>query len=71
MAVPKKKTSKSRRNTRRAHDALRLINISFDQTTGEPRLPHHIALTDGYYNGRQVVVNKTKNDSVEATESSN
>jgi large subunit ribosomal protein L32 len=59
MAVPKKKTSKSRRNMRRAHDALKSINVVVDQTTGEFKLPHHISV-DGYYRGRQVVTPKQK-----------
>ncbi len=58
MAVPKKKTSKSKRNQRRAHDALKAINIVFDKNTGEPKLPHHMSLVDGYYNGR--IVKKQK-----------
>lgn len=60
MAVPKKKTSKSRRNMRRSHHALKQINVVFDATTGEPKLSHHISLNDGYYNGRQVLVENTE-----------
>jgi large subunit ribosomal protein L32 len=58
MAVPKKKTSKSRRNMRRSHLALNKINVIVDSETGEYKLPHHISLSDGTYNGRQVVVKK-------------
>lgn len=60
MAVPKKKVSKSRRDQRRSHHALEPINIVFDQTTGEPKLPHHVSLVDGYYKGRQVFKPKSK-----------
>ena len=56
MAVPKKKTSKQKRDTRRAHDALRRSNIAFDAKTGEAKLPHHMSLKDGFYKGRQVVI---------------
>lgn len=66
MAVPKKKTSKSRRNMRRAHHALKTINVVFDATTGEPKLPHHISLSDGYYNGRQVLTDNAENEAEEA-----
>ena len=55
MAVPKKKTTKSRRDKRRAHDALNAANIVENQTTGELTLPHHIS-ADGYYRGRQVII---------------
>jgi large subunit ribosomal protein L32 len=61
MAVPKKKTSKSRRNQRRSHHALGLINIVEDATTGELKLPHHIS-KDGYYSGRQVVAESGSTD---------
>jgi len=60
MAVPKKKTSTSRRDQRRSHDKLKPLNIVYDKTTGEPKLPHHISLTDGYYNGSIVLKLKAK-----------
>lgn len=62
MAVPKKKTSKSRRNKRRSHLALGKINVIVDSQTGEYKLPHHMSLTDGMYNGRQVLVKKQEKD---------
>ena len=55
MAVPKKKTSTSRRNMRRSHDALKTVNVATDSKTGEYKLSHHISLKDGYYKGKQVV----------------
>lgn len=58
MAVPKKKTSKSRRGIRRSHQALGKVNVIVDSSTGEYRLPHHISTVDGAYKGRQVVVHK-------------
>jgi large subunit ribosomal protein L32 len=62
MAVPKKKTSKSKRNMRRASNgsyALTFPNVVINKTTGEYQLPHHISLTDGFYGDKQVV--KVKN----------
>ncbi len=61
MAVPKRKTTKSKRNMRRSHHALTPVNIVTDPTTGEYKLPHHISLTDGYYKGKQVVAQKSTN----------
>jgi len=55
MAVPKKKTSKSKRDMRRSHNALSRVNVVVDATTGELKLPHHMSLVDGYYKGRKVV----------------
>ncbi len=57
MAVPKKKTSPSRRNMRRSHHALRKTNLMENKTTGEFGLSHHIS-PDGYYKGRQVIVTR-------------
>lgn len=58
MAVPKKKTSKSRRNMRRSHDALSKINVIVDKETGEYRLPHHMDSSNGKYNSREVIAQK-------------
>ena len=60
MAVPKKKTSKSKRNMRRSHDALSRINVVIDKDTGEYRLPHHVDNSNGSYNKRQIVIQKTE-----------
>jgi large subunit ribosomal protein L32 len=55
MAVPKRKTSKSKRNMRRAHDSLTATNWIEDSNSGEPVRPHHIDLKTGMYKGRQVI----------------
>ncbi|AZL16146.1 50S ribosomal protein L32 [Rickettsiales endosymbiont of Stachyamoeba lipophora] len=60
MAVPKKKTSPSKRNMRRAQNSkIAAINIIENRLTGEMHLPHHITET-GYYNGKQAVTFKAK-----------
>lgn len=56
MAVPKKKTTKSKRNMRRSHHAQPLINVVVDPETGEYKLPHHLSAVDGTYKGRKVLV---------------
>ncbi len=53
MAVPKRKTSPSRRGMRQSHLALEGTTIIEDKTTGELKRPHHVS-KDGYYNGRKV-----------------
>ncbi|WP_296820175.1 50S ribosomal protein L32 [Brevundimonas sp.] len=58
MAVPKRKTSPSRRNMRRSHDALGTNAYVEDKDTGELRRPHHIDLKSGMYKGRQVLEQK-------------
>lgn len=59
MAVPKRKTSPSRRNMRRSHHALSTVNAVEDKTTGELKRPHHVS-PDGYYKGRQVTTAKVR-----------
>ena len=58
MAVPKRKTSKSKRNKRRSHHRIKSVNIIEDKKSGEFRLSHHIDLKTGFYKGRQVIVPK-------------
>ena len=55
MAVPKRKTTKSRSGKRRSHQALKIKNIVEDKKTGEYRLSHHLDLKTGMYKGRQVI----------------
>ena len=54
MAVPKRKTSKSKRNKRRSHHKIKSGNIIEDKKSGEFRLSHHVDLKTGFYKGRQV-----------------
>ena len=54
MAVPKRKTSKSRRDKRRSHIKFVAKNIIEDKKSGEYRLPHHVDLKTGFYKDRQV-----------------
>ena len=58
MAVPKRKTSPSKRNMRRSHDSIKNINVIEDKESGEPRLSHKIDLSTGMYKGRQVIKQK-------------
>jgi len=55
MAVPKRKTSKSRRDKRRSHHRIKGPNIIEDKKSGEFRLSHHIDLKTGFYNGKQII----------------
>ena len=54
MAVPKKKTSISRRNMRRAHDSLTAGAHGECPNCGELKRPHHVCAACGYYAGREV-----------------
>jgi len=55
MAVPKRKTSKTRRDKRRTHDALTAPSYSTCSKCNEPARSHHICDNCGTYNGRQIL----------------
>ena len=58
MAVPKRKTTKSRSGKRRSHINFSEKNIIEDKKSGEYRLSHHLDLKTGTYKGRQVLAPK-------------
>jgi large subunit ribosomal protein L32 len=55
MAVPKRKTSRARRDARRATHAPTAPTVVDCPQCHSPRLPHRVCPTCGMYNGRQVV----------------
>jgi len=55
MAVPKRRTSKMRKRTRRGHIKLATPNLSACPNCGELRVSHHVCPSCGFYNGKQVV----------------
>lgn len=54
MQAPKRRTSSSKRNKRRAHDALRPVNPSACPNCGEPAMPHRVCRHCGTYRGREL-----------------
>ena len=61
MAVPKKKTSRSRRDERRYSSAYRLTATQAVKcpNCGVPSLAHRACSDCGHYNGRQVMAAKS------------
>ena len=55
MAVPKAKTTKSRRNMRRSHHALAAPARSNCPQCGEAKHPHRVCANCGTYRGREVI----------------
>ena len=54
MAVPKGKTSKAKRDSRRAHDAISAPSLSICPQCKEPKMPHRACPSCGTYKGKDV-----------------
>jgi len=59
MAVPKKKTSKSKKGMRRSHDHLSVPAFGECPQCHESKRPHHICPHCGYYKDQEVVAVET------------
>jgi large subunit ribosomal protein L32 len=65
MAVPKRRTTRSRRGMRRSHDHIDGVTVSIDATSGETHLRHNMT-AKGFYRGRQIInVDKVEDTVVE------
>ena len=62
MAVPQNRTTKSRRNMRRSHDALVAGNPAECSNCGELKRPHHVCAACGHYDAREVVASAKEVD---------
>jgi large subunit ribosomal protein L32 len=62
MPTPKKKVSHSRRNMRRAHDALSPLHLSQCPHCAAPKLSHCVCESCGFYKGRFVAKRFLKAD---------
>lgn len=58
MAVPKRRTSTTRRDKRRTHIALTAPNLDTCPQCGEKKLSHRACPACGSYKGRTVIVKK-------------
>jgi large subunit ribosomal protein L32 len=55
VAVPKRRTSRGKRNARRAnHDKVTAPNLVACANCGEPVVPHRACASCGHYKGRAV-----------------
>ena len=61
MAVQQNRKTRSKRDMRRAHDALSGPALSEDPTTGETHRRHHMT-KDGFYRGRRIVQSDVEDD---------
>ncbi len=60
MPNPKKRHSSSRQGMRRANWKLSLPSINSCPQCGQPKLPHRICSSCGFYNGELVLPKKVK-----------
>ena len=67
MAVQQNRKTRSKRDMRRSHDALKPPTLSVDPTTGVRHRRHHVS-ADGYYRGREIIPDKTPADEAEEEE---
>jgi large subunit ribosomal protein L32 len=59
VAVPKRRTTRSKRDMRRAnHDKVTAPSIVPCSHCGEPSVPHRVCPSCGYYKGAAVVAKK-------------
>ncbi|MCK9478084.1 MAG: 50S ribosomal protein L32 [Firmicutes bacterium] len=55
MAVPKRRVSKQKRNSRRAHWKLSLPGLVSCPQCHEFKLPHRVCGACGYYKGKEIL----------------
>lgn len=55
MAVPKRKTGRAKTNSRRSSHSLEAPAKSVCPQCNEPKLPHRVCVSCGYYAGREIV----------------
>lgn len=58
MAVPKRRTSKSKQGMRRSHHHLKSKGVQYCPRCNEPVLPHRVCGNCGHYQGRDAIVIK-------------
>ncbi|RJQ54271.1 MAG: 50S ribosomal protein L32 [Actinobacteria bacterium] len=55
MAVPKRKTSKAKRDSRRSHWKSKTATLSECPQCHQPKLPHRACPECGYYKNREAI----------------
>ncbi|AOF49327.1 50S ribosomal protein L32 [Tetragenococcus halophilus] len=54
MAVPARKTSKSKKAKRRTHHKMTITGLNECPNCGEMKKSHHVCANCGYYDGKDV-----------------
>jgi len=56
MPVPKRRTSKTKRNKRRSHSRLSMPALSICPQCNETKLPHQVCPHCGTYKGKEILI---------------
>ena len=62
MAVPKRRSSKTRGRKRRTHKTVSRPSFSACPSCGQPRLPHRVCPHCGTYNGREIIAEEKEKE---------
>lgn len=62
MAVPFRRTGKTRKRKRRTHHHLKQPALTVCPHTGEFTLQHRVTPNTGYYKGQQIITPKSKKE---------
>jgi len=60
MAVPKRRTTSSKRDMRRSHDRLKALNIVDCPRCHSKKLAHRVCESCGYYNNQEIIKMETE-----------
>ncbi|MDR1774884.1 MAG: 50S ribosomal protein L32 [Actinomycetes bacterium] len=55
MAVPKRRKGRAKVNSRRSSHSISAIKSQECPQCHEPKLPHHVCSTCGYYDGKEII----------------
>ncbi len=70
MAVPKSKTSKSKRDKRRTHQRLQMLNIVECPRCHSKKISHRVCENCGYYSENEIITFEEKGKKKEKKEAS-
>ncbi len=60
MAVPKRRTTSTKRDKRRSHDGLKVSNVVDCPRCHEKKLAHHVCKSCGYYKNKEIIKLETE-----------
>ncbi len=68
MAVPQRRTSKTRKRKRRTHKKLNAPGMVVCPNCGEMKLSHRVCKSCGHYKGREVIAEPAETEDTDTEE---